>query len=607
MRGTAGRVSAARFRHVALLGLAPWSLVRVAAPALRAGVSRLRHGGAARPCRLRRRDPGARLVDAPVAGAFRRRRRPGGAGAGLAGPAGVRTPPRPARPVRSRSCRWAPCVVPGSTARRRAAPAHVKASWLEPIACVVGSSSLAWRSCASTSGRSSPILFRSAGSSRGVSSAMKPGVHETYRAILRAAIAREVVDACRRRHHGRRAAGPPRARCRERARRRRRRGARHPRPEDLVFRAFVRFFMGVAPDSDAVPRLRALYHVIDFRNPTGASDVAIVSALEEIQGVIRRQLAVWAAPPGGETPPRAVLAELQRTAPACLDDTTVVRNLIYMLRTGVNDISGLLDWVLKILSDHPAWAARLRRSSPTPVPKRRASRDRSRTGLSWSACGSSRASTCCSPSATGDIRFGGYLIPEGVARAALHAGRATGIRPCSPTRTGSTRTIPGEELHAGGVLAVRPPSTHLHRRPPDPDGRPHLRDGAGRVRQHGRQRPTPRVRQVAALDAELGVPDHAHAAGLSAGTRGSPGRVAYWPGRRRSRSRLPMRMRRSQSRKPARSRRVTRSTSRCSRTRAATGCPGPAGRTGNPGCGTCSPACQGPPGPGRTAGHRRWA
>ena len=413
VRGTAGRVSAARFRHVALLGLAPWSLVRVAArpPFVRAFPGFV---------------TGARLGLAVYAGGILglawwapRLLVPLAAVAGLVGLALVWR----ARPGYGRRRGLPPgslAILPlGSLcspgfyreAAGRHGPVFKTSSLSRPMACVVGlQRGLALLREHERALEPNPFPF-SRFIPRGFLRTMKPGVHETYRTIFRAAIAREVVDACEPA-----LVGSVRQGLRGLAAASARAGGAGVAPvthvEDLVFRAFVRFFMGVAPDSDAVPRLRVLYHVIDFRNPTGASDVAIVSALEEIEGVIRRQLAVWAAPPGGETPPRAVLAELQRTAPACLDDTTVVRNLIYMLRTGANDVSGLLNWVLKILSDHPAWAARLRRELTEAGPEA-ARQPGSLANRIVLECLRLEQSEHLYRSATGDIRFGGYLIPKG--------------------------------------------------------------------------------------------------------------------------------------------------------------------------------------------------
>jgi cytochrome P450 len=57
---------------------------------------------------------------------------------------------------------------------------------------------------------------------------------------------------------------------------------------------------------------------------------------------------------------------MRRVEPQRADDPTVLGNLIYMLEAGRTDVGGLLMWVLKLLTDHPAWLAALQAPSPSP-------------------------------------------------------------------------------------------------------------------------------------------------------------------------------------------------------------------------------------------------
>ena len=78
----------------------------------------------------------------------------------------------------------------------------------------------------------------------------------------------------------------------------------------------------------------------------------------------------WGAPgPGPPAPATAqralgVLGEVLDRKPDALRDATTVRNLIYMVSTSA-DVSGLRV-LLKLLSDHPGWADRLRRDGRPP-------------------------------------------------------------------------------------------------------------------------------------------------------------------------------------------------------------------------------------------------
>ena len=60
-----------------------------------------------------------------------------------------------------------------------------------------------------------------------------------------------------------------------------------------------------------------------------------------------------------------LLSEMRRVEPQRGDDPTVLGNLIYMLEAGRTDVGGLLMWVLKQLTDHPAWLAELQAPSPS--------------------------------------------------------------------------------------------------------------------------------------------------------------------------------------------------------------------------------------------------
>lgn len=239
---------------------------------------------------------------------------------------------------------------------------------------------------------------------------MTPDTHARYHALFRAAIAPDVVDDSE----------PIIAGCAEMALRRfaaasARAGAAGVAPtphlEGLVFHVFARLFFGIAPDSPDAEGLRALYRMIDFRNLAGASDREIEEALKAITEVIRRQRSLAGmAERGGEPPPRAFLFELEREAPGALDDMTAVRNLIYIMHTGGNDVQGLLHWVLKILGEHPDWMLRLRRELATGNPAAR-DQDSLATRIVLE-CLRLEQSEHVFRTAAADIHFGGFLVPK---------------------------------------------------------------------------------------------------------------------------------------------------------------------------------------------------
>jgi len=119
----------------------------------------------------------------------------------------------------------------------------------------------------------------------------------------------------------------------------------------MTLTIFARTFFGVVSDSPPLARLEALYRVLAVpRNaPAHAVRPALVEAL-----AIARASATRADAPG------SFLGELARVRPDALDDPTVVANLVYMLHTTSKDVADLSAWILKMLSDHPAWVEQLR-------------------------------------------------------------------------------------------------------------------------------------------------------------------------------------------------------------------------------------------------------
>lgn len=123
-----------------------------------------------------------------------------------------------------------------------------------------------------------------------------------------------------------------------------------------LFSIWMRMFFDVAPDSPARERLKTLYRTLDIRNPSHASDRAIGAAVDGIMAIARERRR--------ETPhdgaPRSFLAALERARPGALDDPTLLGNLVYMGHTTWADVSGLLVWIFRMLTEHAAWADRLR-------------------------------------------------------------------------------------------------------------------------------------------------------------------------------------------------------------------------------------------------------
>jgi cytochrome P450 len=130
----------------------------------------------------------------------------------------------------------------------------------------------------------------------------------------------------------------------------------------MVFAIWMRLFFHVEPHAPELQRLKALYAIVDMRNPTGASNRAVKTALAAIAQLLRDRLATVG--PAGAEPPGSFLEALVRSHPRSLDDPGVLLNVVYMAHTTWSDVSGLLQWLFRMLTDHPEWAGRLRSDDP---------------------------------------------------------------------------------------------------------------------------------------------------------------------------------------------------------------------------------------------------
>src|SRR5262249_6875969 len=133
------------------------------------------------------------------------------------------------------------------------------------------------------------------------------------------------------------------------------------RPEtnirNALFVVFARMFFGISTDADRLSRMRALYDVIDYRNAWRTPGSRVSRALDELVTIIEN---------AGESASGCFLEEALRAWPSALRDRTFVMNLIYAMLTGWGDVAGLMNWVVKKLSDHPEWAHRLRQELVSP-------------------------------------------------------------------------------------------------------------------------------------------------------------------------------------------------------------------------------------------------
>ncbi len=127
----------------------------------------------------------------------------------------------------------------------------------------------------------------------------------------------------------------------------------------MMFAAWTDLFYGIDAHHADFARLKELSRVIDIRRARWARRKRIDSALSEIETILRHQADRLMTDP---TPRACFLASLARDNPEALLDRTVLGNLVYIMQVSWGDVSGLLFWTFKMLSDHPEWRHRLEAS-----------------------------------------------------------------------------------------------------------------------------------------------------------------------------------------------------------------------------------------------------
>ena len=182
---------------------------------------------------------------------------------------------------------------------------------------------------------------------------MEPKVHEKYRVIFRRAFSKEVLDRCRTDFAAILAVGL--SEMAELSRERPGAGI-HPAPhvEHIVFKLVVRLFIGVDESSDTYRQLKALYEEVVVGKisckPVKNEEQTNVAIAE----IIGRQIE---KAPGNL--PDCFLAAIIRQDVDVARDRTVVMNLVYMIKIVTADLSGLLIWVIKLLTDNPQWLEKM--------------------------------------------------------------------------------------------------------------------------------------------------------------------------------------------------------------------------------------------------------
>jgi cytochrome P450 len=167
---------------------------------------------------------------------------------------------------------------------------------------------------------------------------------------------------------------------------------------------WLRLFFAIEAESEQGALLQSLLPFIEFNNPTRASPAQIRSAVKALCALVERQVDSWQG-----SPPLCLLGAVLADNAADAKDPVVIGNLIYMLHTTSSDMSGLLCWLLKMMSDHALWLERLAQQ-PTPEDSAGTSSLATRIVMETLRM---RQSEYISRAAISEIRFRGVVIPRG--------------------------------------------------------------------------------------------------------------------------------------------------------------------------------------------------
>jgi cytochrome P450 len=126
--------------------------------------------------------------------------------------------------------------------------------------------------------------------------------------------------------------------------------------------AMLRLCLGLDAADPRLHRILELLPVIASAKLSKRRVRHVRAALDEVLGIVAQAAAQVRASPEAAEP--SLLQRLARTAPPALADPTLLGNVVYMIETGGRDTADLLLWALKMLGDHPDWAARLAAGRP---------------------------------------------------------------------------------------------------------------------------------------------------------------------------------------------------------------------------------------------------
>ena len=131
----------------------------------------------------------------------------------------------------------------------------------------------------------------------------------------------------------------------------------------LASTIFVGLALGLEPGDADHARALHLLDETDYLRALWRRESRVDRALTELTVLIAQRMRDAAGNPARER--CSFASELGLAQPDAAEDETVLRNLAYILQTGSHDLGGLCVWLVKLLADHPDWAAIVRDEAAT--------------------------------------------------------------------------------------------------------------------------------------------------------------------------------------------------------------------------------------------------
>jgi (+)-abscisic acid 8'-hydroxylase len=122
---------------------------------------------------------------------------------------------------------------------------------------------------------------------------------------------------------------------------------------EMLLSILLRLFFGISKDAGAFGRLCELYEKLDIRKAACGTAKREIEVAREIAEIVKQQAdSVKKRSIEGTPAPASFLAEILKHEPNAACDDTVILNLVYMVQVARTDMTGLLMWVLKKMSDN---------------------------------------------------------------------------------------------------------------------------------------------------------------------------------------------------------------------------------------------------------------